>query len=163
MSTSTDLLQQLKNLTKVVADTGDFGAMEEYQPQDATTNPSLILKAAQQEEYRYLVEQAVGDLADSGASGDALVEAIDQSGHGYALPLRMIVYVGSESGRHRSVVFSELAATSLRKKLRSNVNNRFAQPCSVGTRHRDIERQVAVGKKQNHNPRAKQRDLEDDW
>ena len=43
-------LDQLKQFTKVVADTGDFEAMEEYQPQDATTNPSLILKAAQIEE-----------------------------------------------------------------------------------------------------------------
>ena len=50
--------------------------MEEYEPQDATTNPSLILKAAQQEAYRYLVEQAVTDQADSGLSGDAEVEAI---------------------------------------------------------------------------------------
>ena len=45
MSTSTQL-DQLKQFTKVVADTGDFASMKEYAPQDATTNPSLILKAA---------------------------------------------------------------------------------------------------------------------
>lgn len=52
-------LDQLKQFTTVVADTGDFEAMRAYQPQDATTNPSLILKAAGQEQYRHLVEKAV--------------------------------------------------------------------------------------------------------
>ena len=71
-------LDQLKQFTTVVADTGDFGAMKEYEPQDATTNPSLILKVSQQPEYRYLVDQAIDELkADpAGLSGDALVEAI---------------------------------------------------------------------------------------
>ena len=62
-------LDQLKQFTTVVADTGDFEAMKEYEPRDATTNPSLILKAAKQEEYRHLVEKAVADnpkaLADA--------------------------------------------------------------------------------------------------
>ena len=50
-------LHQLKDLTIVVADTGDFERMQEYQPRDATTNPSLILKAAQQANYQALVQQ----------------------------------------------------------------------------------------------------------
>ena len=50
-ATATNQLDQLKAFTTVVADTGDFEAMKEYAPQDATTNPSLILKAAQIEEY----------------------------------------------------------------------------------------------------------------
>ena len=54
-------LDQLKKFTTVVADTGDFQAMQEYQPQDATTNPSLILKASQQEKYSELVDKAVKD------------------------------------------------------------------------------------------------------
>jgi transaldolase len=53
--TSTSALSQLKTLTTVVADTGDFERMREFQPQDATTNPSLILKAAQQSNYQALV------------------------------------------------------------------------------------------------------------
>jgi len=69
-------LAQLKQHTTVVADTGDFAAMAEYKPQDATTNPSLILKAAAQPEYRHLVDQAVTELKGSGQSGDALVEAV---------------------------------------------------------------------------------------
>ncbi len=45
-------LDQLKQFTVVVADTGDFDAIKQYAPRDATTNPSLILKAAQMPEYR---------------------------------------------------------------------------------------------------------------
>ena len=52
-------LEQLKTMTTVVADTGDFESISEYKPQDATTNPSLIYKAAQMPQYRELVEDAV--------------------------------------------------------------------------------------------------------
>ena len=58
-------LEQLKQFTTVVADTGDFESMREYEPQDATTNPSLILKASQQEEYAHLVDKAVADFGGS--------------------------------------------------------------------------------------------------
>ncbi len=72
----TNQLEQLKQYTVVVADTGDFESMREYQPQDATTNPSLILKAAQQEHYAPLVDSAVRDLKSSGLSGNGLTGAI---------------------------------------------------------------------------------------
>lgn len=52
-------LDQLKAMTKVVADTGDIEAIRRYQPVDATTNPSLILKAAELPAYKALLEQAV--------------------------------------------------------------------------------------------------------
>ncbi|XP_029438185.1 transaldolase isoform X2 [Rhinatrema bivittatum] len=52
-------LEQLKQYTVVVADTGDFNAIYEYKPQDATTNPSLILAAAQMPDYQHLVEEAI--------------------------------------------------------------------------------------------------------
>ncbi len=52
-------LEQLKTMTTVVADTGDFESIAEYKPQDATTNPSLIYKAAQMPHYRELVEDAI--------------------------------------------------------------------------------------------------------
>lgn len=52
-------LTQLKNVTTVVADTGDFEAMKKYKPTDATTNPSLILAAASLPQYKHLVEKAV--------------------------------------------------------------------------------------------------------
>lgn len=70
-----NLLEQLKQYTVVVADTGDFESMREYQPQDATTNPSLILKASQQEQYAHLVEKAVKD-AGSSASVEAIIDRV---------------------------------------------------------------------------------------
>lgn len=56
-------LESLRQYTTVVADTGDFEAMRTYRPTDATTNPSLILKAVQKEAYRHLVDRAVADNA----------------------------------------------------------------------------------------------------
>lgn len=55
----TSTLAQLKKVTTVVADTGDFASMRAFSPQDATTNPTLILKAAQKPEYRAIVDAAV--------------------------------------------------------------------------------------------------------
>ena len=52
-------LEQLRKLTTVVADTGEIDAIKKYQPEDATTNPSLILKAAQIAEYAPYIDQAV--------------------------------------------------------------------------------------------------------
>lgn len=52
-------LEQLKQITTIVADTGDIDAIKDYTPTDATTNPSLLLKAAQQPEYQDLVRSAV--------------------------------------------------------------------------------------------------------
>ncbi len=69
-------LDQLKKLTQVVADTGDFATLKEYAPQDATTNPSLILKAAQMPAYQHLVEKAVADAQQSGTTGRALLNQI---------------------------------------------------------------------------------------
>ena len=64
------LLESLKKITTVVADTGDIEAMRKYTPQDATTNPSLLLKAAQQAQYRPLVDAAMKD-AEKAGGGDA--------------------------------------------------------------------------------------------
>jgi len=69
-------LDQLKQYTTVVADTGDFATMEEYKPQDATTNPSLILQAASKPEYKPLVDQAISEHAGSDLTGDALIDSI---------------------------------------------------------------------------------------
>lgn len=69
-------LEQLKQYTKVVADTGDFQTIKEYEPLDATTNPTLILKAVQQNEYASLVDIAVDALKKSSIEGDGLVDAI---------------------------------------------------------------------------------------
>ncbi|WP_038176450.1 MULTISPECIES: transaldolase [Vibrio] len=52
-------LEQLRKLTTVVADTGEIEAIKKYQPEDATTNPSLILKAAQIAEYAPLIDASI--------------------------------------------------------------------------------------------------------
>lgn len=57
-------LDQLKQITTIVADTGDFQSIQSFAPQDATTNPSLILKAVQKEPYRHLLEHAVKQHVD---------------------------------------------------------------------------------------------------
>ncbi len=69
-------LDQLKQFTTVVADTGDFESMRQYQPRDATTNPSLILAAASKPEYGYLVDKAVADRRNSGLVGSRQMEDI---------------------------------------------------------------------------------------
>jgi transaldolase len=80
MSTATlekvSQLDQLKQFTKVVADTGDFESMRAYQPYDATTNPSLIFAATQKPEYGYLLDKAIADLKSSPLNGSAKIEAI---------------------------------------------------------------------------------------
>src|SRR5215211_6479833 len=54
-----NLLESLKRYTTVVADTGDIEAIAEFQPQDATTNPSLLYQAAQKPQYERLVDDAL--------------------------------------------------------------------------------------------------------
>jgi transaldolase len=69
------LLDSLKRFTTVVADTGDIEAMRHFRPQDATTNPSLLLKAAQQAQYRPLVEAALADAERAGQTDAQRTEA----------------------------------------------------------------------------------------
>ncbi len=52
-------LDGIKQFTTVVADSGDIESIRHYQPQDATTNPSLLLKAAGLEQYGHLIEDAI--------------------------------------------------------------------------------------------------------
>ncbi len=65
-------LEQLKQFTKVVADTGDFASIKQFAPQDATTNPSLILKAAGMSEYAHLLDKAVKDSGPSASIGQVI-------------------------------------------------------------------------------------------
>lgn len=67
-------LNQLKNMTTVVADSSDLAAIEKFRPLDATTNPSLITAAAQQTENKVLIEDAFQQAKSEGYSGDVLVE-----------------------------------------------------------------------------------------
>lgn len=67
-------LEQLKKFTTVVADTGDFQSMQAYTPRDATTNPSLILKAVQKPEYQPLLADAVA--RNTGKSTDEIIDQL---------------------------------------------------------------------------------------
>ena len=69
-------LESLKAITTVVADTGDFETLAAYAPQDATTNPSLILKALQKPEYASVLDGAIASTSDSGATGEARIDLV---------------------------------------------------------------------------------------
>jgi len=73
---ATSLLSQLKTMTTVVADTGDLEAIRRFQPQDATTNPSLILQASQQEARRERLAQIARDSADINEAVDRVAVEI---------------------------------------------------------------------------------------
>ncbi len=83
----TNQLAQLKKFTKVVADTGDFESMREFQPQDATTNPSLILAAARKNDYKTLLDKALKDGRKAKVTGAAQID--------YTID-RLLVYFGLE-------------------------------------------------------------------
>lgn len=88
----TDALSQLKAMTTIVADTGDIEAIKRYQPQDATTNPSLILKAAQIPDYAPLIEDAVAwAKAQSNDATQQLEDAADKLAVNIGLEILKIV------------------------------------------------------------------------
>ena len=109
------------------------------------------------EDGRSPMRRRADDIADEIIK--VLVESIDEGGHGPLSPLTMTISVGSEYGRHRSVVLVEHLAVVLRARLRRNDGRRFdcamdrdatgsgggctngivRQPVSVGTRHRDLD------------------------
>ncbi len=97
----------------------------------------------------------------------AIEEAINDGGHGYAFPLETKIYLGSEYGRHRSVVLCENMAQKIRSLLRKNVDGRIDQPVSVSTRHRDVDQkhrdEEAFGKdlRREHDAEVKRKKRED--
>jgi transaldolase len=62
------ILDQLKEMTTIVADTGDIESIRAHLPQDATTNPSLLLAAAKMPEYSHLVDDALESCSSSGSN-----------------------------------------------------------------------------------------------
>src|SRR5262245_7543657 len=74
-----NLLDQLKTMTVVVADTGDFETLAKYAPRDSTTNPSLIYQAAQMPQYQRVVEEAIESVqAAEGSDKEQLANLIDR-------------------------------------------------------------------------------------
>ena len=87
-----NLLTSLKQHSVVVADTGDFASIRKYQPRDATTNPSLILKAATSPEYAELVSKVVADSRQPGRSAaQNLSNAMDRLAVAFGLEILKIV------------------------------------------------------------------------
>jgi transaldolase len=82
-----NLLESLKRWTTVVADTGDIEAVARHKPQDATTNPSLLLQAAQKPQYQHLVDEALDFALES--SGD-------EAAHTQAFMDKLFVMFGCE-------------------------------------------------------------------
>eukprot|EP00919_Chromeraceae_sp_WS-2016_P063074 GHVR01149284.1.p1 GENE.GHVR01149284.1~~GHVR01149284.1.p1 ORF type:complete len:348 (+),score=83.74 GHVR01149284.1:66-1109(+) len=71
-------LSQLKTMTTVVADTGDFDQLKKFQPQDSTTNPTLIYQAASMTEYASLIDNVISECKNMGHTGTDLInEACD--------------------------------------------------------------------------------------
>jgi transaldolase len=71
-----NLLDQLRKMTVVVSDTGDFESIAQYQPRDATTNPSLIYKAAQMPHYKSLLESAIATAQSEAGSHESQQDAV---------------------------------------------------------------------------------------
>ncbi len=90
-----NLLEQLREMTVVVADTGDIQAIEKFTPQDATTNPSLITAAAQMPEYEEIVDQtllqAKTDAGASASPADIVSLAFDRLAVSFGLKILQII------------------------------------------------------------------------
>ncbi|PMB50818.1 transaldolase [Fischerella thermalis CCMEE 5205] len=92
---SKNLLEQLREMTVVVADTGDIQAIEKFKPQDATTNPSLITAAAQMPEYQEIVDQtllqAKKDLGSGASQAQVVSLAFDRLAVSFGLKILQII------------------------------------------------------------------------
>lgn len=87
-----DLLSQLKQFSVVVADSGDFASIKKYQPRDATTNPSLLLKAAQMPEYGEVVQRALRETKTEATSASQSLElAMDKLAVAFGTEILKIV------------------------------------------------------------------------
>jgi transaldolase len=102
------LLSQLKEMTVVVADTGDFSSIEKFKPQDATTNPSLITAAAGLPQYQSIVDETLQQAKESLGEG-----ASDQD-------------VGLEAFKHLAVAFGKRILEIIPGRVSTEVDARLA-------------------------------------
>jgi transaldolase len=84
-------LDQLKKFTVVVADSGDFATLKQFAPRDATTNPSLILKAAQMTEYQFIVDKAIADNKAKFSGKELLAHVLDDLMISFGMEILKIV------------------------------------------------------------------------
>ena len=102
------LLEQLREITVVVADTGDIKSIEKYKPQDATTNPSLLTAAAEMPEYQPIVD-------------DVLLEAKKQLG-----PQASDKDVANLAFRHLAVAFGKKILAIVPGRVSTEVDARLS-------------------------------------
>ncbi|XP_061617408.1 transaldolase [Phyllopteryx taeniolatus] len=110
-------LNQLKKYTVVVADTGDFNAIDEYKPQDSTTNPSLILAAAKMPAYQNLLDQAIKyGIAKGGTDEKQISNTMDKLYVSFGLEILKKVpgRVSTEVDARLSFDKEEMVAKALR-------------------------------------------------
>lgn len=89
---SKNLLEQLKDMTVVVSDTGDFNSVEKFRPRDATTNPSLIAAAAALPAYAKLVDDALAEARKGGGTKEEMANrAVDRLAVEFGLRILKIV------------------------------------------------------------------------
>jgi len=87
-----NILEQLKQFTRVVADTGDFESIATFKPVDATTNPSLIYAASQKAQYAHLISDAIAyGRKKGGGSADKLAESLDMLAVNFGAEILRIV------------------------------------------------------------------------
>jgi transaldolase len=124
------LLDQLSQMTVVVSDTGDINAIRKFKPRDSTTNPSLIMAAAQMKEYAPLIDEAIGwakEATVGGAARDAIVgRAIDRLSVVFGLHILGII-----SGRVSTEVDARLSLDT--KKTIDKARELIGQYEAAGT------------------------------
>ncbi len=87
-----DLLSQLKEFSLIVADTGDFASVRKYKPRDATTNPTLLLKASQQPEYREILDRVLQETRSASlAASQRTAAAMEKLAVAFGLEILKIV------------------------------------------------------------------------
>lgn len=100
-----NLLEQLRKMTRIVVDTGDIDAIRKYAPVDATTNPSLIFSAVQKPQYRHLVDEAIAySKKECKSSSDQMTVLIDRLMVNFGMEILKIV-----SGRVSTEVDARLS------------------------------------------------------
>ena len=111
-------LAALKEMTVVVADTGDYAKIQAFCPQDATTNPSLLLQAAQLPEYSELVDSVVAAAKSAGLSDDALVEDIcDRLSVAFGVEILKIIPGRVSTEVDASLSFDKVGSLAKARKL----------------------------------------------
>lgn len=119
-------LEALKQHTQVVTDTGDFKSIKQFLPQDATTNPSLILKAVQQSDYKPILDKIKKDFAKS-----SLEEKTDRLLVAFGLEISKLI-----PGRVSTEVDARLSFNTQETVLKAKQIIRLYQEAGIETKNR---------------------------